>query len=235
MARLRVGTSGYAYPPWRGAFYPARLPAGEMLAFYASRFPTVEINHTFYRMPSERTVRGWATAVPAGFQFAVKVNQRLTHQKRLRDVDATLVRFLEPLRILGEEDRLGPLLLQLPPSFRADPVALDRFLQQLPPPFRCAVEVRHASWLAEDTSAVLRAHGAALCLAETDEAPAPDVLTAGFVYLRLRREAYGPAELAAWRARCRAWVAGGRDVYAYFKNEDAGQGPAYAAALLAEG
>ena len=230
--RSALGTSGYAYPPWRGSFYPPKHPAGAMLAFYATRFPTVEINHTFYRMPVERTLREWAAAVPAGFQFAVKLNQRLTHQKRLRDCDEPLSRFLEVVRVLADGGQLGPLLIQLPPNFRADPATLDAFLRAVPPLFRCALEVRHASWLAEETYAVLRAHRVALCLADTDEAPAPDVLTAGFVYLRLRREEYGHADLAAWRARCQAWVAGGLDVYAYFKHEDAGRGPVYAHELL---
>jgi uncharacterized protein YecE (DUF72 family) len=202
-----------------------------MLAFYAGRFPTVEINYTFYRMPVERTLREWAAAVPAGFEFAVKLNQRLTHQKRLRDCEEPLSRFLEVVRVLAEGSQLGPLLIQLPPSLRADLPTLDAFLRQIPPLFRCALEARHASWLAEETYAVLRTHGVALCLAETDEAPAPDVLTAGFVYLRLRREDYAPADLAAWRDRCRAWVAAGLDVYAYFKHEDAGRGPVYARAL----
>jgi uncharacterized protein YecE (DUF72 family) len=230
MAILRVGTSGYAYPAWRGSFYPANHPAGAMLGFYASRFTTVEINHTFYRMPVERTLRDWAAAVPAGFQFAVKLHQRLTHQKRLRDCDEPLSRFLEVVRVLAGAGQLGPLLIQLPPYFRADPATLDAF--------RCALEVRHASWLVQDTYAVLRAHGVALCLAETDETPAPptlEILTAGFVYLRLRRDDYAPADLAAWRARCQAWVAGGLDVYAYFKHEDAGRGPVYARALLEDG
>lgn len=231
MAVLRVGTSGYAYPAWRGSFYPEKQPAGAMLAFYAGRFPTVEINHTFYRMPVERTLREWAAAVPAGFQFAVKLNQRLTHQKRLRDCEEPLSRFLEVVRVLAEGSQLGPLLIQLPPSLRADLPTLDAFLRQVPPLFRCALEVRHASWLAEETYAVLRAHRVALCLAETDETPAPDILTAGFVYLRLRRDDYAPADLAAWRARCRAWVEAGLDVYAYFKHEDAGRGPLYARAL----
>jgi uncharacterized protein YecE (DUF72 family) len=232
MPELRVGTSGYAYPAWRGSFYPEKHPAGAMLAFYATRFPTVEINHTFYRMPVERTLREWAAAVHPGFQFAVKLNQRLTHQKRLRDCDEPLSRFLEVVRVLAAGGQLGPLLVQLPPNFRADPATLDAFLRAVPPLFRCALEVRHASWLAEETYAVLRAHGVALCLAETDEAPAPDVVTASFVYLRLRREEYAAADLAAWRARCLAWVAAGLDVYAYFKHEDAGRGPVYARALL---
>ena len=234
VATLRVGTSGYAYPAWRGSFYPAKLPAGQMLAHYAIQLPTVEINHTFYRMPSERVVRDWAAAVPAGFQFAVKLNQRITHQQRLRDADELIERFLEAVGVLSGSGRLGPILVQLPPYFRADPAALDAFLRRIPPLFRCALEVRHASWHTEETYAVLRQHGAALCLAETDEEPAPEVVTAGFVYARLRKEEYATGELTAWRERCRGWVAAGLDVYAYLKHEDGGRGPVYARALVSE-
>ena len=235
MAVLRVGTSGYAYPAWRGGFYPDRLPAKEMLAFYSRELPTVEINHSFYRMPAERTLREWAAAVPAGFQFALKLNQKLTHVQRLRDCEELLERFLGAASVLAASQQLGPLLVQLPPNFRADPPRLDGFLRLVPPLFRLAFEVRHASWHAEETYAVLRQHGVALCLAETDEAPAPTEVTARFVYVRLRREDYAPADLAAWRNRCHDWVASDLDVYAYFKHEDAAKGPAYARALQAVG
>ncbi|HEV8306391.1 MAG TPA: DUF72 domain-containing protein [Methylomirabilota bacterium] len=241
VADLRVGTSGYAYPAWKGTFYPARLPAREMLAYYAARFPTVEINHTFYRMPSERTLREWAGQVPAGFQFAVKLNQKITHVQRLRDSEELLERFLSAVSVLAQSRQLGPILTQLPPSFRADLAALDEFLRLVPPLFRMAVEVRHRSWQTEEAYAVLRQHRVALCLAETDEepvsteGPAPDGATADFVYVRLRREAYASADLAAWRRRCDAWTAAGLDVYAYFKHEDAGRGPAYARELAGAG
>jgi uncharacterized protein YecE (DUF72 family) len=233
MAELRVGTSGYAYPAWKGSFYPPRLPAGQMLAHYGRQLPTVEINHSFYRMPAERVLAEWAAAVPPGFRFALKLNQKLTHVQRLRACDELLERFLAALAPLARAERLGPVLAQLPPSFRADPPRLDAFLQLVPPLFRFALEVRHPSWLGDETYAVLRRHRVALCLAETDETPAPDVLTADFAYVRLRREAYPPEAIAAWRRRCLDWVAAGRDVYAYFKHEDAGVGPAYARALLA--
>jgi uncharacterized protein YecE (DUF72 family) len=232
MAELRVGTSGYAYPAWKGAFYPPRLPAREMLAFYGGQFPTVEINHTFYRMPAERTVGEWANSVPARFQFALKLNQKLTHVQRLRECDELLERFLSAVGPLAGSGRLGPILAQLPPNFRADVGRLDQFLRLAPPPFRFALEVRHPSWLTEEVYALLRQHRVALCLAETDDAAPPGAVTADFVYVRLRRETYTPGELAAWRTRARAWVDAGTDVYAYFKHEDAGRGPVYARALL---
>jgi uncharacterized protein YecE (DUF72 family) len=232
VATLRVGTSGYAYPAWKGTFYPPRIPAGEMLAHYARQLPTVEINHTFYRMPAERTLAEWASAVPPEFRFGLKLNQKLTHVQRLRDPEELLERFLSVAGPLARTDHLGPILVQLPPQFRADVERLERFLALVPPLFRFALEVRHPSWLAEETYAVLRQHRVALCLAETDGVPAPDAVTADFVYIRLRREAYDPPAIAAWRARCLGWVAAGLDVYAYFKHEDAGVGPAYARALL---
>jgi uncharacterized protein YecE (DUF72 family) len=235
MAELRVGTSGYAYPGWKGAFYPPRLPAKAMLAYYAERFPTVEVNHTFYRMPAERTLREWAERVPPTFQFALKLNQKLTHIQRLADCEELLERFLAAVGPLAGSERLGPILVQLPPHFRADLARLEQFLRLAPPLFRFALEVRHASWHTEETYALLRSHRVALCLAETDDTaalPPAETSPAGFVYLRLRRETYGPDELAAWRARCLGWVTAGLDVYAYFKHEDAGRGPAYARALL---
>ncbi len=235
MAELRVGTSGYAYPAWKGAFYPPRCPARAMLGYYGAQFRTVEINHTFYRMPSERTVREWAGSVPAGFQFALKLNQKLTHVQRLRACEELLERFLAALVPLHGPQQLGPILVQLPPSFRADLPTLDEFFRLTPPLFRFALEVRHRSWHTDETYTLLRRHQVALCLAETDEEPAPEVMTAGFVYARLRREHYAPEDLAAWRQRCRAWVAAGLDVYAYFKHEDAARGPAYARALQAAG
>jgi uncharacterized protein YecE (DUF72 family) len=233
MAELRVGTSGFAYPAWRGTFYPAGLAARGMLASYATQLPTVEINHTFYRMPSERILLEWARSVPEGFRFALKLNQKLTHQQRLRDCEALLRRFLDAARALRDAQRLGPILIQLPPFLRADLGTLETFLRLTPPLFRFALEVRHASWQTQAVHAVLREQRVALCLAETDEAPAPDVVTADFVYVRLRRETYTDQELGAWRARCRAWVDQGLDVYAYLKHEDAGRGPVYARELLA--
>lgn len=234
MGELRVGTSGYAYPAWKGSFYPPRLPAREMLACYAREFRTVEINHTFYRMPTERILGQWADRVPDGFQFALKLNQKLTHVQKLRDAEEFLERFLAAAAALDRRRRLGPILVQLPPHFRVDLPTLDRFFGLAPPLFRFALEVRHRSWHSEETHELLRRHGVALCLAETDEdAGAPmDVVTGPFVYVRLRRERYPAEAIGIWRARCQGWVAAGLDVYAYFKHEDAALGPAYARALL---
>lgn len=233
MAELRVGTSGYAYKEWKGSFYPAKLAERDMLGFYSQQFSTVEINYTFYRMPVERTLEQWAQTVAARFQFALKANQKITHIHRLRNSAGTLERFLEVASVLAREGRLGPVLLQLPPSFRADLKALEDFLALRPPAFRFALEVRHPSWHTEDAYSLLRRANTALCLAETDKQSPPPTLTADFTYVRLRRESYTPKELAAWKRRFDAWVGQGIDVYAYLKHEDAGKAPAYARRLLA--
>jgi uncharacterized protein YecE (DUF72 family) len=235
MAELRVGTSGYAYKQWKGNFYPEKLPDKEMLRFYGQHFRTVEINHSFYRMPVESMVAKWGEQVPAGFQFALKLNQKITHILKLRNCADLVKRFLEAGSVLQPENKLGPVLVQLPPTFKADVTLLDEFLALRPRAFRFALEVRHASWHSDEMYALLRRHDSALCLAETDSEPAPDALTAGFVYLRLRKEEYTPMELGAWRQRIGAWLASGVDVYAYLKHEEKGKAAAYARAMLAAG
>jgi uncharacterized protein YecE (DUF72 family) len=225
---IHVGTSGYSYPEWRGTFYPERFPPGRMLPFYAERFGTVELNNTFYRMPTPKTIAAWDQETPAGFRFALKVPQRITHFARLRDVGDSLRFLLDTVAGLGA--KLGPLLLQLPPNFRKDVGRLDDCLALVPPSVRIAAEFRHASWLDEEVYAVLRARNAALCLADTEESTTPDVVTADFGYLRLRDRAYTPDELAQWarRAARPEW----RDAFVYFKHEESGTGPALALELL---
>ena len=230
--KLYVGTSGYAYKPWKGTFYPEKLPDKEMLKFYASQLLTVEINYSFYQMPKESTLEGWASNVPESFQFALKANQKITHVARLRNCESTLKRFLEVASVLQEGNRLGPILVQLPPKFKFDSALLREFLALRPTAFRFAFEVRHASWYTEETYQLLRKFDTALCLAETDETAPPDVVTAGFAYVRLRREEYSAKELAAWRKRFDGWNKQGVDVYCYVKHEDAGKGPKYARQLL---
>lgn len=232
MAQLRVGTSGYAYKEWKGSFYPKKLADREMLRFYSRHFPTVEINNTFYRMPTESLVEKWAGEVPEGFAFSLKAAQKITHVQRLRDCESTVLRFLEAASVLSGERRLGPVLFQLPPTFRADLNALEGLLQLRPAAFRFALEVRHPSWHTQATYDLLRKHETALCLAETDKETPPLVLTADFAYVRLRREAYTPRQLATWKQRLAEWVKSGIDVYAYLKHEEAGRAPAYARRLL---
>ena len=205
-----------------------------MLSYYSRQLQTVEINHSFYRMPTESLLQQWAASVPAGFRFALKANQQITHIQRLRNCESTLKRFLEAASVLSEGDHLGPILVQLPPTFKFDKPLLEDFMALRPPAFLFAFEARHASWYTEDTYDVLRKQQVALCLAETDEQTPPEILTTNFTYLRLRREEYSPAQLGDWRKRIDGWTAQGIDVYAYIKHEDAGKGPAYAKQLLGE-
>ena len=227
---ILIGTSGYNYPEWRGTFYPEKFPPAKMLPYYAERFATVEINYTFYRMPSGKTVAGWDGQTPPGFRFALKAPQRITHFARLRDVGEPLRYFVDTARTLG--DKLGPILFQLPPSFARDLARLADLLALLPAELRCAFEFRHASWLAEDVYERLRAANAALCIADSEAGSTPLVATADWGYLRLRDEGYTPADLDRWAATVRELSTRWRDTYVYFKHEESGIGPAFARELV---
>ena len=227
--RLHLGTSGFAYKEWRGSFYPEDLPAEGMLRFYATRLSSVEINNTFYRMPSPALLERWGGEVPEGFDFVLKAPRRITHVKRLRNVADDVRHLDEVAATLGE--KLGPLFYQLPPTLRKDLGLLRDLLAASGQGRRTALEFRHDSWEGEDTRALLSEHGAALCLAETDEGGASAIPAGGtWGYLRLRRQEYGEADLTAWVARVRAqpWS----DVWVFFKHEEAGRGPALAARFL---
>jgi len=227
--RVLVGTSGFSYPAWRGSFYPEDLPAREMLPCYARTFGTVEINHTFHRLPTPALVTGWAGQTPPDFRFALKAPQRITHVLRLREAEELTAEFCRVARRLGE--KLGPLLFQLPPYLRSDRQRLADFLTALPPRFEPAFEFRHDSWFTDETYALLAKHRAALCIADTEDLTTPPVATAPFGYLRLRRADYGDAELDAWAGRVRETTKWKR-VYVYFKHEESGRGPALARTLL---
>ena len=203
-----------------------------MLSYYGKQFTTVEINHSFYRMPTESVLLGWAKSVPEGFRFALKANQQITHIQRLRNSEHTLKRFLEVASVLNDGDHLGPVLIQLPPNFKFDQPLLEEFLSLRPSAFQFAFEVRHASWYTEETYRTLRKHNVALCLAETEEQTPPELLTADFTYVRLRKENYAPKELAVWKKRFDQWMSQGVDVFAYAKHEDEGKAPAYARQIL---
>ena len=225
---IRVGTSGYSYPEWRGTFYAARFPTARMLAYYAGRFDTVELNNTFYRMPTATAIAGWAAEAPPGFVFALKASRRITHLARLRDVAEPVAHLLRTVEALGE--KLGPILFQLPPNFRKDAARLAACLALVPPTVRLAFEFRHASWYDEEVYGLLRSRNAALCVADTEAGTTPLVATADFGYLRLRDREYTRAELSRW-----AGVAGRaewRDAFVYFKHEESGTGPVLARALL---
>lgn len=227
---LHVGTSGFAYEAWRDGFYPAGLSPRRMLRHYASVLRSVEINYTFRRFPSEAVIARWGAETPDGFRFTLKAHQRITHFKRLEGVGDDVSGFVRATSGLGE--RLGAILFQLPPTLGYEPGRLERFLEGLPAGLRYAMELRHESWSAPEVPQALAARGVALCGADTDAEALGDIpVTAGHVYLRLRKEDYPAAALAAWAGRIRPLLADGHDVYCYFKHEDGGVGPAYAQAL----
>lgn len=230
MSRYRVGTSGYNYPEWKGSFYPERCPQKRMLPFYAERFDTVEINYTFYRMPTARLLAGWSDATPAGFRFTLKAPRRITHEARLADCGEMTRAFCDAARTLDE--KLGALLFQLPPSFRRNVDRLQRFLDTLPPVVRVAFEFRHASWHETEIIELLRERGAALCVADSERMRTPVQVTASHGYFRLRDRAYGDADLAHWAGTISSSTANCEDVYVYFKHEEKGTGPAFARRLL---
>lgn len=226
-----VGTSGYSYPEWKGSFYPETLPASRMLPYYAARLPTVEINASFYRMPTAKAIEGWDRATPGDFRVTLKAPKRITHDARLRDCGELVTQFLDVSARLGP--KLGALLFQLPPTLRRDVARLEAFLETLPPRVPAAFEFRHASWFDEAVYARLRDRDVALCVADSEGFSTPVEITAPHAYFRLRDEGYTPDDLDRWAETIRVRTAGCRDVYVYFKHEAAGTGPAFAAHLIA--
>jgi uncharacterized protein YecE (DUF72 family) len=220
--RILVGTSGYNYPEWKGTFYPEKLPAAQMLGYYAQRLAAVEINYTFYRMPNAKTVAGWAEATPPGFTFVLKAPKRITHDSRLKFVDKPLAYFCETAAGLGP--KLGPLLFQLPPNFKKDIDRLRYFLPLIPAGVRCAFEFRHASWFSAEVYELLRGRNAALCIADTEEATTALVVTADFGYFRLRDEGYKKKDVERWAAKVKELGAGWNDAFVFFKHEESGIG-----------
>ncbi len=227
--RFHVGTSGYNYPEWRGTFYPEKFSTAKMLGYYAERFSTVEINYTFYRMPTERLLAGWAAGTPEGFRFTLKAPRRITHDARLQRCDELVEAFCRVAATLGP--KLGTLLFQLPPGFRKDAGVLRGFVGQLPPGTRAAVEFRHPSWFDDEVYEVLRSRNVALCLADSEKLATPVVATADYAYFRLRDEGYQPPDIARW-AETAAALPGVGDVFVYFKHEEQGKGPAFAREFL---
>jgi uncharacterized protein YecE (DUF72 family) len=227
---IHVGTSGYNYPEWKGSFYPPDLPAAKMLPFYAERFSTVEINYTFYRMPTAKLVTGWAAQVPEQFRFTLKAPRRITHDRRLRDVHDPLRAFCDAAAELGP--RLGALLFQLPPNFKKDVTVLDDFLNTLPPRVCGAFEFRHESWLDDEVYARLRARNLALCVADSEKRSTPVITTADYAYLRLRDEGYDEEAITRWGDSVRELETRCHDVFVYFKHEEEGKGPYFGQLLL---
>lgn len=232
MATLYAGTSGFAYPAWKPGFYPAKLPAKQFLKHYATRLNCVEINYTFRRLPSAATLKSWVEATPPGFVFALKANMRITHILRLKDAGEATELFLKMIDPLRSARRLGPVLFQLPPHLKCDVALLENYLDLLPKDLRYAFEFRHASWLAEPVYAALRSRNISLCVAESEKLEVPEVITADFVYYRLRKPDYSEADVEAIAARCKDLLAGGRDLYLMFKHEETPDGAIHAERLL---
>ena len=222
--QVLAGTSGYAYKEWKGSFYPEDLANDDMLRFYGEQFRTVEINNTFYRMPSEKVLVQWGERVPDGFRFVLKASRRITHMQRLKNVDDPLSYVVNNASLLGA--KLGAMLFQLPPNMKRDMERLTAFLDLLPEGWPAAFEFRHESWFDEDVYEALRSRGVALCVADTDDGETPFVTTGKTGYVRLRREAYDDDALREWATRItsQSW----EQAFVFFKHEDAGAGPALA-------
>jgi uncharacterized protein YecE (DUF72 family) len=229
---ILVGTSGYNYPEWKGSFYPPDLPASKMLPYYASKFPSVEINYTFYRMPTPKLIAGWRAQVPADFRFTLKAPKRITHDRRLRptDVSESVQGFLTAAAELGPQ--LAALLFQLPPNFKKDLPLLKEFLSLLPPKTTAAFEFRNVSWLEDDVFEALRSRNIALCFADSETRQTPLVATADYAYFRLRDEGYGDADIAKWTETAKQLSRSAKDVFVYFKHEDEGKGAAFGQQMM---
>jgi len=224
-----IGTSGYNYPEWRGSFYPEKFPTSKMLAFYAERFNTVEVNYTFYRMPTPPLLEGWAAGTPEAFAFTLKAPRRITHDSKLQHVEDLTQTFCRTAATLGS--KLGALLFQLPPTFKRDDAVLGAFLETIPEGTRAAFEFRHVSWHDEAVFDALRRRNLALCIADSEKMSTPVVRTADYSYFRLRDEGYQPPDIERWGATIRGGDGTG-DAYVYFKHEEQGKGPEFAQLLM---
>lgn len=228
--RVVVGTSGYNYPEWRGTFYPEKFSTSKMLAYYAERFATVEINYTFYRMPTEKLLAGWAEGTPESFTFTLKAPRRITHDSKLQRCEDLLQSFCRTSRTLGP--KLATLLFQLPPAFKKDVQVLAAFVDLLPEGTRAAFEFRHPSWLEAETYEILRRRNVALCVADSEKLSTPVEMTADYAYFRLRDEGYQQSDIERWAATIKR-LEGVKDAFVYFKHEEQGLGPDFARRLIA--
>lgn len=227
---LWIGTSGFQYAEWKGTFYPEKMPAGKMLPFYAERFSTTEINYTFHRIPSGKTIEGWFKATPERFKFALKAPQKVTHFARLRNCADTM-RFFHQV-VLDLETKLGPVLFQLPPTLKKDAALLSAFMAEVPEGMRAAFEFRDPSWFDDEVYGILKEKNIALCIAESEKLSTPAVATADYGYLRLRREDYQKDDVARWSETVKAHEAAWSDAFIYFKHEESGIGPKLAAHMM---
>ena len=226
--RVSVGTSGYNYPEWRGTFYPEKFSTDKMLAYYAERFPTVEINYTFYRMPTEKVLAGWAAGTPDGFTFTLKAPRRITHDAKLQRCEDTLQAFWRTAQTLGP--KLAVLLFQLPPNFKKNATVLREFVELLPEGTRAAFEFRHESWLDAETYDALRSRNVALCVADSEKMSTPVETTADYAYFRLRDEGYQQPDIERWAHTISTLPV--PQAFVYFKHEEQGLGPEFAKRLI---
>jgi uncharacterized protein YecE (DUF72 family) len=226
MARVHIGTSGWHYKHWRGSFYPEKCPASQMLAFYLQHFDTVEINNSFYRLPDPSALACWRGSTPANFVFAVKASRFITHNKKLKDPENALQNFLPRAQVLGK--KLGPILFQLPPSWKVNAARLEAFLRTLPRRHRYAFEFREPSWHKPEILSLLRRYNAAYCIYELAGYHTPFAITADFAYVRLHgpggkyQGSYTQKKLDEWAGRIAQWQRSLRAVYVYFDNDQAG-------------
>jgi uncharacterized protein YecE (DUF72 family) len=225
-----IGTSGFQYPEWKGKFYPADMSAARMLAYYAGTFASTEINYTFRSIPSERTIDRWCGETPAQFRFSLKAPQRVTHFAKLRDCGEILSRFHEA--VTGLAKKFGPVLFQLPPTFKCDTALLREFTDSIPKGMRAAFEFRHESWLTEKVFEILAKRNVALCNAESEEFETPPVATANFGYLRPRKPDYSTAGIRKRAKFVQEQSNQWKEVFAYFKHEETCAGPAFAKAFM---
>lgn len=231
MYKVHIGTSGWAYTSWKPDFYPAKTPSSKFLDYYATQLNCVEVNYTYRARPAVKTLQNWAEATPNGFTFVTKAHQRITHIRRLTDVEQDVDAFYASLQPLLHARKLGPVLFQLPPNLEADTDRLAKFLKALPKDAPAAIEYRNPSWFNDQVYGLMREQNVAVCIAESDELQVPEVFTANFAYYRLRKSDYSEAEIEEIEQRLRA-AAQEREIYAFLKHEETPDGAINARKLL---
>jgi uncharacterized protein YecE (DUF72 family) len=231
-AQIYCGTSGFAYPSWKPGFYPEKLPSAKFLSFYAKRLNAVEINYTYRRIAAASTFEKWIADTEPSFVFLPKAHMKITHSLKLKNAEEFTRFFLESLEPLRHAGRLGPILFQLAPSFKADREVLAEFVRLLPKASQYVFEFRNATWFDEDIYKILRESNVGLCLAENENMETPHVLTADFVYLRLRKPDYTESELCEIERRTQQYLRNGYPTFAIFKHEETPAGALYAERLL---
>lgn len=227
---LWIGTSGFQYAEWKGTFYPEDLSTAKMLPYYAERFATTEINYSFHRIPSAKTIENWFKATPERFKFSLKAPQKVTHFAKLRNCGDTM-RFFHQV-VCDLEKKLGCILFQLPPSLKKDAALLEVFLNDVPMGMRAAFEFRDASWFSDDIYDLLKAKNLAMCIADSEKLATPNISTADYGYLRLRREDYQDTDITRWADAIRMRTSEWSDAFVYFKHEESGIGPKFAQQMM---